>query len=100
MITLADDVDEKVVSTITSLLHERMDAFGLADVKVRAGDDHDGDPVIFVDATYSLSPRPIEPSAVFEMQSQMLEAVRALGERRFVHVLQKFDQAQKVARYR
>ncbi len=98
MVALAYDIDEKVVKTITSLLHERMDAFGLSDVQVRAGEDHDGDAVIFVDATYALTPRPIEPSAVFEMQSQMLQAVWALGERRFVHVRNHFDDAQTVAR--
>jgi hypothetical protein len=100
MVALASHVDDKVVETITSLFHERMNPFGLSDVVVRPGEDHDGDPVIFVDAVYALRPRPIEPQAIFDLESSRRDAVRALGERRFVHVIYKFNDAQKVARYR
>jgi len=98
MAILLDGIDGRVSATIESLFHERMDAFGLSDVKVRAGEDHDGDPVIFVDAIFALSPRPIEPQVIFRLERDLRKGVRALGERRFVHPLYKFDDAQKVAR--
>jgi hypothetical protein len=88
------------METIKSLFHERMDSFGLSDVKVRAGEDHDGDPVIFVDAVYALTPRPIEPTVIFDLERDLSDAVWALGERRFVHTNHKFDDAQTVARRR
>jgi hypothetical protein len=100
MVTLANALDDNVVKTIKSLFHERMDQFGLSDVVVRPGEDHDGDPVIFVDAVYNLSPRPIEPQAIFDLEHSLRDAVRALGERRFVHIIYKFNDAQKVARYK
>jgi len=85
---------------IKTLFHERMDTFGLSAVDVSPGEDHDGDPVIFVTARYALQPKPIEPQAIFDLESRLRDSVRALGERRFVHALHKFDDAQKVAKYR
>jgi hypothetical protein len=35
-----------------------MDPFGLRSVEVRPGEDHDGDPAIFVEAQYDLSATP------------------------------------------
>ena len=100
MIDVMQNVNDRVVETIETLIHERMDQFGLSGVEVRPGEDHDGDPVIFVTARYALTDRPIEPQAIFDLELSLRDKAWALGERRFVHVLHKFDDAQKVARYR
>ena len=100
MVGLMNDIDARVVETIESVFREIMGPFGLSSVIVRPGQDHDGDPVIFVTASYALSARAIEPKAVFDLESRLRDAVWSLGERRFVHVIHKFDEAQTVARDR
>ena len=39
-------IDENIVELIKQTVRESMEPFGLRDVSVRAGEDHDGDPVI------------------------------------------------------
>jgi hypothetical protein len=68
-----------------------------AEIKVQPGEDHDDDPVIFFTAVYPFTRTPIEPSAIFRVENQLQGAVRALGERRFVHTTYKFADRQRVA---
>ena len=100
MIGISQDMDDRVVTTIKTLFHERMDEFGLSAVVVRAGEDLDGDPVIFIDASFALKPRPIESQPIFDLERSLRDALWAIGERRFPHVLYKFDDAQTLARHR
>ncbi len=94
------DIDSRVVETINTILHESMDPFNLVSVEARGGEDHDGDPVIFVEARFDLSPRPIESAVVSEMELRLRDSLWALGERRFPHIRYLFDEAQTVARRR
>ena len=89
-------VDPEIVALIERTVHEAMDPFGLRSVEVRSGEDHDGDPVIFVEAQYDLSERPIEPGVTSELSSVLWERLRKAGEMRFAHVWHKFHEKQKV----
>lgn len=89
-------IDAKIVTLIKLTIHETMDQFGLRSVEVRPGEDHDGDPVIFVDAEYDLSETPLELGITGELSSVLWERLRKAGETRFAHVRHKFHEKQKV----
>jgi hypothetical protein len=92
----ARPVDAKIVALIERTVHEAMGPFGLSSVAVRAGEDHDGDPVIFVEAQYDLSGRPLEFGVTGRLSSVLWERLRKAGETRFAHVRHKFHEKQTV----
>jgi uncharacterized lipoprotein YmbA len=46
-------------------------------VDVRAGQDHDGDPVILVEAQYDLSERPIDPRVTAKLTTTLRDRLPA-----------------------
>jgi hypothetical protein len=100
MTNVTDSVDKDIVALIERTVRETMGPFGLRGVEVRAGADHDGDPVIFVEAQYDLSERPIDPRLTAKLTSRLTTTLRdrlwERGETRFPHVRHKFDERQKV----
>ena len=97
---LAHTVDPKIVELIRRTVHESMEPFGLHAVHVRAGEDHDGDPVIFVEAEYDLSDRPIDSDVTANLVSTLRGQLWERGEARFPHIRNKFDERQEVGRRR
>jgi hypothetical protein len=93
---IASDLAERIKETV----REAMEPFGLRSVEVRAGEDHDGDPVIFVEALYDLSERPLELGVTDELSSIVNDIAWNSGETRFVHVWHRFHEQQKVAKPR
>jgi hypothetical protein len=91
-------VAPELVVQINRVVREAMGPFGLRSVEVRPGEDHDGDPVILVEAQYDLSERPLEPGITSELAGTVRELVRNAGETRFAHVWHKFHEKQKVAK--
>jgi len=91
-------IDENIVELIKQTVRESMEPFGLRDVNVRAGEDHDGDPVIFVEAQYDLSERPIETDVTAQLISILRGRLWERGETRFPHIRHRFDERQKVSR--
>jgi hypothetical protein len=87
-----------LVEQIKRTVHEAMEPFGLRSVEVLAGEDHDGDPVIFVEAQYDLSERPLELGVTSELSSVVNDLVWNSGETRFAHVWHKFHEKQTVAK--
>jgi hypothetical protein len=92
----APTVERKIVKLIEQTVQESMKRFGLKGVEVRAGEDHDGDPVIFVEAEYELSPTPIDPAVTARLTSILRDRLWDVGEKRFAHIRHKFDERQKV----
>jgi hypothetical protein len=88
----------ELVERIERTVHEAMAPFGVRSVDVRAGEDHDGDPVIFVEAQYDLSERPLELGVTAKLSSAINDLVWNSGETRFAHVWHKFHEKQTVAR--
>ncbi len=93
---LTETVDSDIVALIEETVRESMSPFGLRSVNVRAGEDHDGDPVIFVEAQYDLSERPIDPTVTAKLTTTLRDRLWERGEIRFPHVRHKFDERQKV----
>jgi hypothetical protein len=97
---MVETVDRDIVELIERTVRESMGPFGPRAVEVRAGEDHDGDAVIFVEAQYELSERPIDPRVTGKLTSRLTTTLRdrlwERGETRFPHVRHKFDERQKV----
>ena len=72
-----------------------MSRYPLRSVDVRAGEDHDGDPVIFVEAEYELVNEPIEFVGTLELITSVNDQLWAAGERRFAHIRHNFDERQR-----
>ena len=89
-------VDEKLVELIRATMRESMQVFGLRDVSVRVGEDHDGDPVLFIEADYDLTDTPIDLDVTAPLTSKLRDALWAVGETRFPHIRHRFHEEHKV----
>lgn len=89
-------VDGRIVELVNEIVRESMQAFGLRDVSVRAGEDHDGEPVLFIEAEYELSDTPIDTTVTAALTTKIRDKLWAAGETRFPHIRHKFPEAQKV----
>ena len=87
----------EVVDVIKALIRKEMGASGLQDVRVAPGLDHDGDPVIFIDADYEPRGRPININVVAGLVNKLCDALWELGETRFPHIRHHFSEKQKIA---
>jgi hypothetical protein len=87
-------VRPEIVDLIKATIRESMAPFGYKDAIVRAGEDHDGDPVLFVEVEYDesvlLDEWPPTPNLLFKLNKQLSLA----GEDRFAHVRHKFQDKQ------
>ncbi len=100
MAKLAEALDREIVDLISETVREIMGPFGLADVTVRAGEDHDGDPVIYIEAHYALSEQPIDmktaSKATRHLTNTLCDRLWERGETRFPHTRHKFDERQSL----
>lgn len=87
---------EQVVELIRTTVRENMQPFGLRDVSVRAGEDHDGEPVLFIEADYELTDTPIDTAVTAALTTKLRDKLWAAGETRFPHIRHKFPEAQQV----
>jgi hypothetical protein len=96
MLERLPDIEPEIVELIERTIHETMDPFGLRSIDVRAGEDHDGDPVILVEARYDLSERPLELGITGQAARILRSRLRHAGEMRFPHVRHRFHEKQPV----
>ncbi|MEQ1717320.1 MAG: hypothetical protein ABL907_15295 [Hyphomicrobium sp.] len=89
-------ISRDIAALIEQTVRESMGPFGLKAVVVRGGEDHDGDPVIFVEAQYDLSETPIDTTVTAKLTSILRDRLWEAGEARFPHIRHKFDERQKV----
>lgn len=89
-------VDASTVKLVTEVVSASMLPFGLRHVSVRAGEDHDGEAVLFVDADYDLSDTPVDPAVIAALTTKLRDDLWASGETRFPHIHHRFPDAQKV----
>lgn len=89
-------IRSEIVELIKGTVQESMGPFGLKAVNVQSGEDHDGDPVIFVEAEYDLSDTPIDTAVTAKLTSILRDRLWAADERRFPHIRHKFDEKQKI----
>ncbi len=89
-------IDDELVKLVRETVRESMQAFGLRAVSVRGGEDHDGEPVLFIEAEYNLSDTPIDTVVTAALTTKVRDKLWAAGETRFPHIRHKFAEAQKV----
>jgi hypothetical protein len=94
--TIAPEVDAVIRQTIS----EAMSAYRLERIDIRADEDHTGSPAIFVEVSYALSDTPYDPTETLPRIMAVLNAVRTLGEDRFVYIRHLFDDRQPIAKRR
>ncbi len=92
----AHSVSAEIVNLIEATVREAMMPFGLQAVRVRGGEDHDGDPVIFVDVDHAFSENPIDPAALSALLNTVRDLLWDAGELRFPHIWHHFDEHQQV----
>ncbi len=91
------DIRKEIVTAVESVVRQEMGAFGLESVRVRSGEDHDGDPALIVDVEYSPRGRPIEPKIVAGLVTKLRDRLWGLGETRFPYLYHHFSEQQKIA---
>lgn len=82
------------IALIERTIREVMSAYIVDTIDVRAGEDHDGDPVIFIEVRYGLNDAPIDSAVTAGLLSLMRDRLWAAGERRFPHTRHLFDERQ------
>jgi hypothetical protein len=93
-------VDEKTIALIRMTVRESMQAFGFRDLSVRAGEDHEGDPVFFIEVDYNLTATPIDMAVTAGLTTKLRDKLWAIGETRFPHIRHKFSEEQTVKKRR
>jgi hypothetical protein len=79
-------VKRKVEQTIKNLLRKEVGRFGITTISVTPGEDHDGDPVIFVDVDYGPVGDDIDTKVLAGLVYKVREQLWKLGEERFPHI--------------
>jgi hypothetical protein len=92
-------VPPKVRDLIRSEVGKAMKAYRPIRIEVDAAADHDGDPILVIEAAYRLSARPIDPAELTRLISQLRDRLWRMGETRFPHVRHHFADGQKVVGY-
>lgn len=82
---------------IQSVIRDRLGQAGVGEARIRADEDHDGDPIIVIDVNHPYSDEPYDPRIGFGLTGEVQAALLAEGEERFPHVRHHFDDAQQIA---
>jgi hypothetical protein len=91
-----EPLDKSVIDAISDLLRGELTPFGLRDVTAVPGEDHDGDPVIFVHVDYVKKPPPVDVRVTSSLVTKLHDRLWDLGETRFPHIRHNFAPSQKV----
>jgi hypothetical protein len=92
----AADIKPEITALIERTVQESMHAFGLKSVEARAKEDHAGDPAIFVEARYDLSPIPVDTMVIVDLTGILRGRLWEAGEKRFPYIRHRFDERQEV----
>ena len=82
---------------IVNVLRQKLGSHGFRTASVCAGSDHDGDPVLFIEAHFDLVPHPIDPIIIAGMTVALQKALEGIGEQRFPHISYDFHDDQVIA---
>ena len=85
-----------VQNAVERILREHLADSGLREVDVRAGQDHDGDDILYVDAYFDLQSE-VHPERFHGLTTAVRGALEPLGEFRFPHLRYHFPEGQEVA---
>lgn len=71
---------------ILPIMRSRLTAFGFEDASIRLGDDHDGDPSIFVELAFKEGHTPLPRGLSSTVGIECQDALAAAGEFRFAYL--------------
>ena len=91
-----DAIDDKTRAVIISVLRQKLERSGFRTASVRAGGDHDGDPVLFIEAHFDLVADPIDPAITSGITAALCTALEEVGETRFPHIRYDFHDDQVI----
>ena len=100
MLEKSQSVSPEIETLIKATVKESMGRYALRRIDVRAGEDHDGDPVIFVEAAYGLSKLPIDTRVTAALRTKLRNRLWENGETRFPHLSNKYHPRQEVKQRR
>jgi hypothetical protein len=89
-------ISPRVRAEIERILRKNLSRYGFVRAGVEPGDDHDGDPAIFIDAEYVLSDDPVDVNTVIKTRSLLRDRLSSLGEERYPYLRNHFAENQKV----
>jgi hypothetical protein len=89
-------IKPRVRAEIERILRESLSRYGFVQATIEPGEDHDGDPAIFVEAEYRLSDEPVDARVTLATRSMLRDRLMALGEDRFPYLRHHFAEGQKV----
>ena len=89
-------IEPEVVEAIQDIVRREMGRFGLLDIRVSASEDHDGDPILQIDADYEAAGDPVDPEVVAGIVSKLRDRLWDMNEERFPHIRHHFSEEQKV----
>ncbi len=90
------EVSDEAVAIIKEVLKRRLGSYGFARAEIRPGEDHDGDPVIFVDTRHKRTDVPVDARETAGALSEIRRKLIAIGEYRFPHVRYHFPKGQPI----
>lgn len=82
----AAKVPPKIADTIKYLVKREVGRFGVRTISVVPGEDHDGDPVIFVEINYDPKGEDIDTQVLAGLAFKVRNRLWQLGEERFPHI--------------
>src|SRR5213082_3416314 len=100
MLEKSPPISPEIESLIKATVRDSMQRYALRRVDVRAGEDHDGDPVIFIETKHGLSKTPIDPQANAALARKVRDLLWERGETRFPHIFHKYHSRQEVKQRR
>jgi hypothetical protein len=90
-------IDRNIIRLIEATIKDRMRPFEPNGLEIWAGEDHDGDPVIFIDVRYGLRDEAVNAQTTAALPSFLRDLLWQAGERRFPHIRHQFDEKQKLS---
>ena len=87
-------ITTETITLIEQTIRDAMSAYIVESVDVRAGEDHDGDPVIFIEVHYGLNDTPIDSVVTSGAMLAVGDRLWANGEFRFPHIRHLFNEQQ------
>jgi hypothetical protein len=91
-----DDVPEALQHEMRAIIAKHLGQYGIKKTEIRAGEDHAGDPAIFVDVWYKLTTELYDPKYSIAATSELNRQLGAAREYRFVYFRNHFPDDQPV----
>lgn len=76
-------LSRKVKEAIEAVVRERFDSISIADVHVEEGEDHDGDPSLFVRIVFDAEVEDLDAHRMVSITRHLRNRLADLGEERF-----------------